>query len=224
MADKVPVLGPLTKGYDDTQPILNSTQVGGVLLENGLMVNRETKMLEIPYYGDNGDGTWSKKTKLLPLGSIVNPLSVIFKGLAGPNNVISANSQSSIDRATRDYTNKKATLADNGVMVNSIFSGARVVFNFTNLIIASNLKPQRYYTPWILLNESDVPEGYALNVRAVGQDESGEDDTVNWVKAGNPQNSPNGATNGQIWVRTLDFEYAENQNNPVFIFQSFKEG
>ena len=226
MAKKVAVSGPLTKGYDDKEPILNSSEVGGVLLVNGMQVNRETKMLEIPFYGDRDNptddpGEWAVRKKLLPLGEILNPISLIYKGLQGPRDevITGGGSASYTAAALRDYAAKMSSLE--GVSVNSFFRGARVGYDLT----PDSFEADKYYIPWILIGSGDFPDGYKLNVMAIGGDEQGEDDTANWVKVGEGRNSPSGAKDSLLFVRTIEVQKPSDvSGNPVFIFRSFREG
>ena len=214
MATKIPISGPLTKGYEGDEPIVQGENVGGVFLANGSNFDPVTNI--VTFKSLNADG--SENLKQWNLSNILGGISIIYKGFSLVAGGPLSDSQTKdamgnvLERVKNDILNKynAVRMATMPLTVNSLRSGARVEFD------TKDLTEDAYYNPWILFARS-------LGSRLTVETLEGESDTENWYRIDNPAldgpSSPGGTTGFQLWARLLEMQANEESEN--FIIKVF---
>ena len=215
MATKIPISGPLMKGYEGDEPIVQGENVGGVLLANGSNFDPTTNI--VTFKSLNADG--SENLKKWDLSNVLGGISIIYKGFSlvadGPrSDSDTKDAMGNVSKMVKDDILNKynaVRMATMPLTVNSLRSGARVEFD------TKDLTEDAYYNPWILF-----PRGLGVNLSV--ETLEGESDTDNWYRiddrATDGPVSPGGTTGFQLWARLLEMQANEESEN--FVIKVFR--
>ena len=210
MATKIPISGPLTKGYEGDEPIVQGENVGGVFLANGSNFDPVTNV--ITFKSLNADG--SENLKQWNLSQILGGVSIIYKGFSlvtgGPrSDMDTKDAMGNVLKSVKDdilakYNADRATTMP--TTVNYLGAGARVEFD------TKDLTDDAFYNPWVLFPRS---LGSNITVETL----EGESDTDNWYRiddsAMDGPTSPGGMEGFQLWARLLEMQANEESENYI---------